>query len=72
MLATARPTSLHEDTPVIVGKQVSAIRKWFSRVADEIQPVIVASNVAGITGGAIAAAGLITNRALQARSVRDA
>lgn len=57
---------------MIVGKQVSAIRKWFSRVADEIQPVIVASNVAGITGGAIAAAGLITNRALQARSVRDA
>lgn len=50
-----------------VGKHVPAIRKWFSRIADEIQPVIVASNVAGITGGAIAAAGLITNRALQTR-----
>lgn len=55
-----------------VGKHVPAIRKWFSRMADEIQPVIVASNVAGITGGAIAAAGLITNRAFQTRPGRDA
>jgi len=50
-----------------VGNHVPAIRKWLSRMADEFQPVIVASNVAGITGGAIAAAGLITNRALRNR-----
>ncbi|MDE1915232.1 MAG: hypothetical protein KGJ57_10055 [Sphingomonadales bacterium] len=57
---------------MITGKHVPAISKWFSRIADEIQPVIVASNVAGITGGAIAAAGLITNRALEARLARGA
>ncbi|WP_395396735.1 hypothetical protein WBP07_29140 [Novosphingobium sp. BL-8A] len=54
-----------------IGNHVPAIRKWLSRMADEFQPVIVASNVAGITGGAIAAAGLITNRAFQGRPGGD-
>lgn len=53
-----------------VGKHGPEIRKWFSRIADQIQPVIVASNVAGITGGAIAVAGLMANRALEARPGR--
>ncbi len=55
-----------------VGKHGPEIRKWFSRIADQIQPVIVASNVAGITGGAIAVAGLMANRALEARPGRGA
>lgn len=52
------------DTPVTFGKHVPAIRNWLGHMADAVQPVIVASNVAGLTGGAIAAAGLLTNRAL--------
>ena len=50
-----------------VARNVSAIRKWLSRMADSIQPVIIASNVGGLTGGAIAATGLLTTKALQSR-----
>jgi hypothetical protein len=66
-----KATIMKEDMLMVVGKHIPAIRKWLNCIAGEVEPVVVAFNVAGLAGGAIAAAGMLTSQALRNRSRGD-
>jgi hypothetical protein len=63
-----RPAQQRIRKPPAMSRFFNPIHDRATRLADAAQPVIIAMGTAGLTGGAMAAIALFTDRAMQSRA----